>query len=101
MKSTPLTFLDMSYAELGQVVITPGALRALAKDPDDVLYYLDCHISGDYCVEEKYDDEDEEGELVGGVSWFRLTSGEELCIDTDRKRKTTVMLGDEYYKLWM
>jgi hypothetical protein len=98
MKSTQLTFLDISLAELGQVVITPGALRALAKDTDDILYYLDCHLSGDYSIEEKYDNEEEE--MIGGTSWFRLTSGEELCIDTDRKHKTTVMLGDEYYALW-
>lgn len=95
MKSRPLTFLQMSLAELGQVVITPGALRALAKDSDDVLYYLDCHLSGDYTVEEEYDDEEEE--LVSALTSFRLASSEVLWISTDRKRKTTtVMLREEY-----
>jgi hypothetical protein len=93
-----MALLDASLADLGQVVITPGALRALLEAADDVLFYLDCHVSGDYTVEEEYDDEEEE--ILRALSIHRLTSGEPLWISTDRNRKTTtVMLRDEYGNL--
>jgi hypothetical protein len=81
--------------ELGQVVITPGALLALAKDSEDLLIHLDRHASGDSSLLEEYDDDEEE--VVRVVSIQRLTSGEPLWISSDRNRKTTtVMLREEY-----
>ncbi len=98
MKCRPMALLKASLADLGQVVITPGALRALLEASDDVLFYLDCHASGDYTVEEEYDDEEEE--ILRVLSINSLTSGEPLWISTDRNRKTTtVMLRDEYGNL--
>ena len=92
----PIEFLD----NLGHVVITPKALFALAKTPDDVLAYLFRHASGDYPVLEEYDDDEEE--IVRVLSVDRLTSGEPLWISTDRIRKTTtVFLPEEYGDLPM
>lgn len=85
---------------LGQIVATPGALRALAESgeqPFDLLYR---HASGDWGELDEEDKRENELSLREGyrlLSAYRLRTGEKLWIITEADRSvTTLLLPDEY-----
>ncbi len=85
---------------LGQVVATPGALRALEVSGESPLEYLRRHVSGDWGELDEEDRRENELSLREGfrlVSSYHLKSGDKLWIITEADRSvTTLLLPDEY-----
>jgi hypothetical protein len=85
---------------LGKIVLTPGALRALAMSGDDPVMYLARHRCGDWG---ELDDEDwktNNTELTHAgrlLSAYKLSNNERIWIITEATReRTTLLLPDEY-----
>ena len=87
--------------KLGQVVATPGALRAIEESNVDTWSLLQRHVSGDWgCIPE----EDRLENLLSVENGYRVMSsyplnerGDKLWIITEADRSsTTFLLPDEY-----
>ncbi len=85
---------------LGQVVATPGALRALEESGESAFDLLYRHVSGDWGELDEEDKAENEFSLVHGfrlLSAYKLKSGERIWIITEADRSvTTLLLPDEY-----
>jgi hypothetical protein len=87
--------------ELGRVVATPGALRAIEENAVDVWGLLQRHVNGDWgCVPE----EDRLENLLSVENGYRVMSsyplneqGAELWIITEADRSSTCLLLPEEY----
>ena len=86
--------------ELGQVVATPGALRALQKAEQLPAEFLDRHVAGDWG---ELDDEDRQENAFSVRNGFRILSayttsaGDKIWIITEADRSaTTLLLPEEY-----
>ena len=85
---------------LGQIVATPGALRALDESGEAPLDFLRRHVSGDWGELDEDDRRENELSLREGfrlLSAYRLKTGEKLWIITEADRSvTTLLLPEEY-----
>jgi hypothetical protein len=86
--------------ELGQLVGTPGALRALQEAEQDPLELLARHVTGDWG---ELDDEDKKENDFSVEHGFRILSaltvstGVKVWVITEWDRSaTTILLPDEY-----
>ncbi len=85
---------------LGHIVATPGALEAFRASGEDVLDYLERHLSGDWgevCTEDKLENE---RSLVNGwriLSAYTLSNGTKIWIITEADRSSTCVLLPEDY----
>ncbi len=85
---------------LGQLVGTPGALRALQEAGQSPAFFLDKHVSGDWgevCAEDKRLNDEA---LVSGerlLSAYRTIRGVKLWIITEADRSSTCILRPEEY----
>ncbi len=90
----------MSKFQLGQTVITPGALNALLSCGESPSKFLAHHAKGDWgdvCAEDKaFNDE----ALITGtrlISAYTTTSGTKIWVITEADRSvTTILLPEEY-----
>jgi hypothetical protein len=86
--------------ELGQVVATPAALKALEESGQDVAFFLEKHASsdwGDVCPDDQR--ANDRALRDGGrlVSLYMTLRGEAILIITEYDRSvTTLMLAEEY-----
>lgn len=91
---------------LGQVVATPGALEALARNGSNGLEYLQRHTSGDWgdlCAEDKKANDDALKTGARILSAYVLADNTKIWIITDatideegNRLATTLLLPDEY-----
>jgi hypothetical protein len=85
---------------LGQIVATPGALRAFAESREEPFSFLYRHASGDWGELDAEDQKENELSLSEGfrlLSAYRLKTGERLWIITEADRSvTTLLLPEEY-----
>ena len=91
---------------LGQVVATPGALEALARNQSTGLEYIQRHASGDWGDVCAADQQANEQALIDGsrlLSAYTLPDSTKLWIITDAvvdendtRPATTLLLPDEY-----
>ena len=86
--------------KLGQLVATPGALRALEEANQVPLEFLIRHISGDWGVvgaEDWKQNDLSVKEGSGAHSSYTLSTGKTIWIITERDQSaTTILLPDEY-----
>lgn len=86
--------------KLGQVVATPGALRALEKAKESAWKYLSRHIQGDWGEVDSEDKAANDQALETGerlLSAYVTSLGERIWILTEADRSSTcVLLPDEY-----
>ena len=91
--------------QLGQIVATPGALEALQRNNVEALDYLRRHVSGDWGIVCKEDQQTNEESLKNGarlMSAYFLPDETTLWIITDAandagaREATTLLLPDEY-----
>jgi len=84
----------------GQLVATPGALRAFENAGESSLPYLQRHLTGDWGEVDEHDRAENEYSLQHGfrlLSAYRLSSGERIWIITEANRSaTTFLLPSEY-----
>jgi hypothetical protein len=85
---------------LGRVVATPGALEILAESAQEIGFFLDRHIQGDWGEVDTHDQQANEDALVHGdrlLSAYRTLKGKRLWVITEADRSaTTILLPDEY-----
>lgn len=85
---------------LGQIVATPGALRALDASGEAPFDFLYRHVSGDWGELDEHDRKENELSVREGfrlLSAYRLKTGEKLWIITEADRSvTTLLLPEEY-----
>ncbi len=85
---------------LGQVVATPGALRAFEAAGENLLPYLERHARGDWGELDEEDRRENEYSLTRHLrllSAYRLRDGAKIWIITEADRSiTTVLLPEEY-----
>jgi hypothetical protein len=85
---------------LGQIVVTPGAVAALAVAHADPAVYLSRHRTGDWGTLEDDDWKTNNYALTHAgrlLSAYRLSTGTTLWIVTEADRATTtLLLPDEY-----
>jgi hypothetical protein len=85
---------------LGQTVITPGALEALAKAEQHPGDFLGRHLAGDWgelCEEDKQANQDALEQGLRLLSAYRTTEGDKIWIITEADRSvTTLLLPEEY-----
>ena len=86
--------------ELGQVVATPGALRALQKAEQLPAEFLDRHVAGDWGDLDAEDKRENEFSVRNGfriLSAYTTAAGEKIWIITEADRSaTTFLLPEEY-----
>lgn len=91
---------DKPLFELGQLVATPGAIRALEDSGDHPLKFLSRHVTGDWGLVEKEDWEANDMAVQHGgriLSVYRTSKGTKLWIITEADRSvTTILLPEEY-----
>ena len=85
---------------LGQVVATPGALRALEDSEQSPADFLGRHVTGDWGELPEEDCKENELSLKNGfriLSAYRLRSGKKIWVITEADRSaTTIPLPEEY-----
>ena len=85
---------------LGQVVATPGALRALEESEQSAGEFLNRHVSGDWGELDEEDRKENEFSLKEGfriLSSYRLKRGTKIWVITEADRSaTTLLLPEEY-----
>jgi hypothetical protein len=85
---------------LGQVVATPGALRALEKAEQLPAEFLDRHVNGDWGDVPEADKQENELSVEQGfriLSVYTTSAGDQIWILTEADRSaTTIMLPSEY-----
>ena len=101
-----MNFVKNSKFNLGKIVITPGAISALAKSNQDPKTFLERHQSGDWgdlCEEDKQSNDEalanegqpEKQQRV--MSSYKTGAGEVIWIISEHNRSsTTLLLPDEY-----
>jgi hypothetical protein len=86
--------------ELGQVVGTPGAIRALAEAKQDPAELLTRHVTGDWGDLPDEDKEENELSVRRGLrifSAYKLDTGTKVWVITEWDRSvTTLLLPEEY-----
>ena len=86
--------------ELGQLLITPGALQVLSRNGTDGSVYADRHRRGDWGdVSDDSLHENERGLIQHGpiMSAYALADGTRIWIVTEADRSgTTILLPEEY-----
>jgi len=85
---------------LGQVVATPGALRALEKAEQAPDVFLDRHVNGDWGDVPEVDKQENAVSVEQGfriLSAYTTSAGDRLWVLTDADRSvTTILLPHEY-----
>ena len=79
----------------GQLVATPGALRAFENAGESALPCLQRHLTGDWGEVDEHDRAENEYSLQHGfrlLSAYRLSSGERIWIITEADRSSTCFL---------
>ena len=86
--------------DLGQIVATPGALRALEEAGESPFAYLERHVTGDWGDLVEEDRQENELALRRGFrlfSAYRLQDETKIWIITEQDRSaTTLLLPQEY-----
>jgi hypothetical protein len=86
--------------ELGRIVATPGALRALEKAEQQPAEFLDRHVKGDWGDLGDEDKQENEFSVRNGfriLSAYTTSAGEKIWIITEADRSaTTLLLPEEY-----
>jgi hypothetical protein len=86
--------------ELGRVVGTPGAIRAMALTGQGPAEFLDRHAGGDWGDVDADDKKANDDDLAHGgrlLSAYRLKNNTKIWIITEWDRsQTTILLPDEY-----
>jgi len=86
--------------DLGQLLATPGALRALEEAEQDPLGFLIRHVTGDWGDLDEEDKAENELSLRQGLrllSAYHLSTGVKIWVITERDRSaTTILLPEEY-----
>ena len=85
---------------LGQIVATPGALRALGASGNTPQEFLDRHVSGDWGELDKKDVAENDLSLKEGLrilSAYHLRDGTKIWIITEADRSSTCILLPEEY----
>ena len=93
-----MIFLEQQKFLLGQIVITPAALKAL--NVDDNCRAIDSHVCGDWGLLDREDKAANELALqIGGrlLSAFQTTQGIRFCVLTEADRTATTLLLPEDY----
>ena len=97
-KQTPRVVVARFW--LGQIVATPGALKALEDAQQTPLEFLMRHVSGDWgdvCAEDAAENELALREGFRLLSSYRSAKDAKLWIITEADRSvTTLLLPDEY-----
>lgn len=90
---------------LGQLVATPGALRALEESGQSPGFFLDRHIAGDWGEVDAHDQQANDQALVDGsrlLSAYKTLKGERLWVITEatddqgRRSATTILKPSKY-----
>lgn len=79
---------------LGQLVATPGALRALKDAGQDPLEFISRHVSGDWGEVNEEDQQENEFSVTHGfriLSAYRTAKGEKIWLITEADRSATIM----------
>ncbi len=96
MNQTP----KLALFRLGQIVATPGALRALETAGDTPQTFLERHVCGDWGDLDEDDRKENALSLEHGfrlLSVYQTTAGETLWVITEANREiTTILLPEEY-----
>jgi hypothetical protein len=85
---------------LGQVVATPGALKAIEASGDSLFTYLSRHQSGDWGEVDAHDRRENQLSLEQGfrlISVYRLSTGAKIWVITEADRSSTCILLPEEY----
>ena len=91
--------------QLGQVVATPAALKALEEAGQEPSFFLDKHVAGDWGEVDDGDKRANEEALVNGdrlLSAYRTLKNVRLWIITEavddqgQRAATTILLPEEY-----
>jgi hypothetical protein len=86
--------------ELGRIVATPGALRALEAAEQQPAEFLDRHVKGDWGDLDDEDKQENEFSVRNGfriLSAYTTSAGEKIWIITEADRSaTTLLLPEEY-----
>ena len=86
--------------ELGQIVATPGALRALQKAEQLPAEFLDRHVAGDWgdlCEEDQQENAFSVRHGFRILSAYTTAAGEKIWIITEADRSATTLLLPEDY----
>lgn len=90
----------MKKFDLGQIVYTPGAEHALQGSGQEVTFFLDKHIRGDWGEVDAEDKAINNAALEDGsriLSAYRTLKGEKIWVITEADRSvTTLLLPEEY-----
>ena len=90
----------MAPFALGQVVATPGALRALQKAEQEPREFIDRHANGDWGDVPEEDRQENELSLQHGFrifSAYTTSAGDQIWVITEADRSaTTILLPSEY-----
>lgn len=85
---------------LGQVVATPGALRALEKAEQLPFEFLDRHVQGDWGELDEEDKKENDFSVVHGyriLSAYTTSAGDNIWVITEADRSvTTLLLPSDY-----
>ena len=85
---------------LGQLVATPGALKAIEASGDSLSSYISRHQSGDCGEVDAHDRKENELSLEQGfrlMSVYSLSTGVKIWVITEADRSSTcVLLPEEY-----
>jgi hypothetical protein len=91
---------SMIRFNLGRVVATPGALRALERAEQHPAEFLDRHVNGDWGDVPEEDKQENELSVEHGFrifSAYTTSAGEKIWIITEADRSaTTILLPSEY-----
>lgn len=85
---------------LGQIVATPGALRALQKAEQEPHEFLDRHVNGDWGEVAEEDKKENEFSVQHGfrvLSAYTTSAGDRIWLLTEADRSTTTFLLPEEY----
>ncbi len=85
---------------LGQLVATPGAVKALERAHQSPQEFLGRHVSGDWGELGEFDRKENEYGVVHGLrilSSYHTAVGEKLWLITERDRSSTTLLLPEEY----
>jgi hypothetical protein len=86
--------------ELGQIVATPGALRAIQKAEQLPAEFLDRHVAGDWGELDDEDKQENEFSVRNGfriLSAYTTSAGDKIWIITEADRSATTLLLPEDY----
>ena len=86
--------------QLGQIVATPAALKAIEEAGQDPAFFLDKHIAGDWGEVDDFDKRANDEALISGdrlLSAYRTLKNERLWIITEADRSSTCILRPDEY----